>query len=59
MPDRFFYIDQRHRPRAGQEMETDIYAGAGTGGLDGREQVVENARWGRTWWRICSARPRF
>jgi len=30
MPDRFFYIDQRHRPGAGERMETDIYAGAGT-----------------------------
>jgi hypothetical protein len=29
MPDRFFYIDQRHRPGTGKKMETDIYAGAG------------------------------
>ncbi|OQY60531.1 MAG: hypothetical protein B6245_01100 [Desulfobacteraceae bacterium 4572_88] len=30
MPDRFSYIDQRHRPGAGVKMETDIYAAAGT-----------------------------
>ncbi len=30
LPDRFTYIDQRRRPGAGQRMEVDIYAAAGT-----------------------------
>lgn len=29
MPERFFYIDQRHRSGAGIKMEVDIYGGAG------------------------------
>lgn len=29
MPDRFFYIDQRHRLRAGAGLEIDVYAAAG------------------------------
>ncbi|CAN2041805.1 P-loop domain-containing protein [Candidatus Magnetomoraceae bacterium gMMP-15] len=29
MPNRFIYIDQRHRPGAGEKMEVDIYATAG------------------------------
>ena len=30
VPDRFIYIDQRHRPQTGVKRETDVYASAGT-----------------------------
>ncbi|MDM8521766.1 hypothetical protein QUF80_00180 [Desulfococcaceae bacterium HSG8] len=39
MPDRFSYIDQRHRPGAGRKMETDIYGAAG------REVWMAESKW--------------
>jgi hypothetical protein len=42
VPDRFIFIDQRHRPGAGPKMETDIYADAGT-----RVWLGESKWWNR------------
>ncbi len=39
MPDRFYYIDQRHRPGAGEKMEVDIYGGAGN------EKWLAESKW--------------
>ncbi|MCP4691054.1 MAG: hypothetical protein GY859_23600, partial [Desulfobacterales bacterium] len=39
MPDRFYYIDQRHRPGAGKKMEVDIYGGAGN------EKWLAESKW--------------
>jgi hypothetical protein len=41
MPDRFFYIDQRHRIRAGNDLEIDLYAAAGT------EIWIAQSKWWR------------
>ncbi len=39
MPERFYYIDQRHRPGAGKKMEVDIHGGAGS------EKWLAESKW--------------
>ncbi|MCP4691646.1 MAG: hypothetical protein GY859_26605 [Desulfobacterales bacterium] len=39
MPERFYYIDQRHRPGAGKKVEVDIHGGAGS------EKWLAESKW--------------